>query len=79
MSLKLEGYPDNYLETYIDNIKKVSKADIQEAAKKYTSPDKMIFVVVGDEKKFDKPLSAFGKVMTIDLNKIIAAERGEGK
>jgi len=79
MSLKLEGYPDNYLETYIDNIKKISKADVQEAAKKYMSPDKMIFVVVGDEKKFDKPLSTFGKVMTIDLGKIIAAERGEGK
>jgi zinc protease len=79
MSLKLEGYPDNYLDTYIDNIRKVTKANIQEAAKKYMSPDTMIFVIVGDEKKFDKPLSTFGKVKTLDLNKIIAEERGEQK
>ena len=79
MSLKLEGYPDNYLDTYIDNIRKVTKANIQEAAKKYMSPDRMIFVIVGDEKKFDKPLSTFGKVKTLDLNKIIAEERGEQK
>ncbi len=70
MNLKLEGYPDDYLETYIDNIRKVTKAGIQEAAKKYMNPGKMIFVVVGDEKRFDKPLSTVGKVQAIDLQAI---------
>lgn len=79
MNLKLQGYPDNYLETYIDNIKKVTKAGIQESAKKYMNPDRMIYVIVGDEKKFDKPLSTFGSVKAIDLNKIIAEERGDKK
>jgi len=79
MSLKLNGYPDNYLDIYIDNILKVTKANIQEVAKKYMSPETMIFVIVGDEKKFDKPLSTFGKVKILDLNKIIAEERGEQK
>jgi len=76
MSLKLDGYPDNYLETYIDNIRKVTKADIQEAARKYMDPAKMIFVVVGDEKLFDKPLSTLGKVATIDIKALQEAEKG---
>jgi len=79
MSLKLMGYPDNYLETYIDNIRKVTKADVQEAAKKHMSPEKMIYVVVGDEKKFDKPLSSFGRVKEIDLKAIMEAEKGPAK
>jgi zinc protease len=79
MILRLQGYPDNYLETYIDNIRKVSKADIQDVAKKYMNPDKMIMVVVGDEKKFDKPLSSFGRVKPIDLKAITEAEKGPSK
>jgi zinc protease len=67
MSLKLDSYPDNYLETYIDNIRKVTKADVQAAAQEYMDADKMIFVIVGDEKRFDKPLASFGKVKPIDL------------
>lgn len=51
MSLKLQGYPDNYLDTYIDNIRKVTKEDVQIVAKKYLDPEKMIVLVVGDEKK----------------------------
>lgn len=75
MNLKLDGYPDNYLETYIDNIRQVSKADIQEAAGKYMDPARMILVVVGDEKTFDKPLSSLGKVATIDLKALQEAEK----
>lgn len=75
MSLKLDGYPDNYLETYIDNIRKVTKADIQAVAGKYMNPEKMILVVVGDEKKFDKPLSSLGKVKEIDLKALQEAEK----
>jgi predicted Zn-dependent peptidase len=79
LGLKRLGYPPDYLDRYIDNIRKVTKADIQEVAKKYMDPDKMIVLVVGDEKRFDKPLSAFGKVVTIELDKIVAAERAESK
>ena len=75
MSLKLDGYPDNYLETYIDNIRKVTKADIQAVAGKYMDLGKMILVVVGDEKKFDRPLSSLGKVKEIDLKALQEAEK----
>jgi len=36
-------------------------------ARKYLLPNKMMLVVVGDEKKFDKPLSAFGEVRHVVL------------
>jgi predicted Zn-dependent peptidase len=75
MSLELQGYPDNYLDTYIENIRKVTKEDVMAAAKKYLSPDTMTVLVVGDEKRFDKPLSTFGKVKTLDLKAIVEAER----
>jgi len=79
MRLKLMDYPGDFLERYIDNIRKVAKEDVQAAAKKYMDTEKMIFLVVGDEKRFDKLLSAFGKVTTVDLAKIMAEERGEQK
>jgi len=79
INLKLEGYPSNYLETYVDTIRKITKADVQAAAKKYMDPAKMIVLVVGDEKKFDKPLSSFGKVRPIDLKAIIEEEKGAQK
>jgi predicted Zn-dependent peptidase len=79
MSLKLEGYPDNYLDTYIDNIRKVTREDVLAVAKKYLDPEKMMVLVVGDEKRFDKPLSTYGKVKTIDLKSIIDAERAATK
>jgi predicted Zn-dependent peptidase len=53
----------------------VTKADIQSVVKKYMDPGKMILVVVGDEKKFDKPLSSLGKVKEIDLKALQEAEK----
>ena len=41
--------------------------------------DKMILVVVGDEKRFDKPLSSLGTVKAIDLKAMAEAERGPQK
>lgn len=61
------GLPDNYLPTYRDNIMKVTKENIREAAQKYLRPDDYILLVVGDSKKFDKPLSDFGAVNEIKL------------
>lgn len=74
IDLRLEGYPANYLDTYVESIRKVTKADVQAAAKKYIDPEKMIVLVVGDEKKFDKPLASFGKVRPIDLEAVVAKE-----
>jgi zinc protease len=66
--LEFYHYPKGYLENFRDNIAKVTKADVLRVAKQYLEPDAMKLVVVGDEKKFDKPLSEFGKVREIKLN-----------
>lgn len=71
----LMGYPEDYLEKYIDNIKKVTKDDVLNVAKKYMDTGRMMIVVVGDKKRFDKPLENFGKIEEINLQSIIDKER----
>lgn len=60
-------YPDGYLEQYRDNIARVTKTDILNAARKYLHPDAFKLVVVGDAAKFDQPLSTLGNVRELDL------------
>lgn len=63
--LEYYGYPRGYLEDFRKNIGRVTKEDVLRVARKYLHPEKMILVVVGDEKRFDKPLSGFGEVREI--------------
>lgn len=63
--LEYYGYPKGYLETFRDNIGRVTKQDVLRVARKYLHPDGMILVVVGDEKRFDRPLSSFGEVREV--------------
>jgi predicted Zn-dependent peptidase len=65
--LEYYGYPDGYLERYRDNIAKVSKTDVLNAARKYLKPDFFKLVVVGNDAKFDQPLSKLGVVRELDL------------
>jgi len=66
--LEFYGYPEGYLENYRDNIARVTRADVLRVARKYLHPDAMKLVVVGDQKKFDQPLSTFGSVREIPLD-----------
>jgi predicted Zn-dependent peptidase len=66
--LEYYHYPDGYLENYRDNIAKVTKDDVLRVARKYLHPEALKLVVVGDTKRFDKPLSSFGKVEEIKLD-----------
>ena len=75
ISYVLMGYPEDYLEKYIGNIKNVTKEGVLEAAKNYLEPGRMMIVVCGDKKRFDKPLDSFGPVEEIDLKSIIDKER----
>lgn len=67
LRLEFYGYPAGYLENYRDNISRVTREDVLRVARKYLHPDRMVLVVVGDEQKFDKPLSTFGPVREIKL------------
>ncbi|MDW7759165.1 MAG: pitrilysin family protein [Acidobacteriota bacterium] len=79
MGLKVQGFPDDYFDTYIDNIRGITKEDIRAAARKHMDPDRMIIVVVGDEKRFDKPLAEYGKVESIDIKALQEAEKVPAK
>jgi zinc protease len=41
---------------------------VDRVARKYLHPEKMAVLVVGNAKDFDKELSTFGKVNTIDIS-----------
>lgn len=69
--LEFYGYPAGYLEQYRDNIAKVTKIDILNAARKYLHPDAFKLVVIGDAAKFDQPLSKLGTVRELDLKTVI--------
>ena len=68
--LEFYSYPKGYLENYRDSIARVTREDVLRVARKYLHPDAMRLVVVGDEKKFDEPLSVFGKVREVQLDNV---------
>jgi zinc protease len=68
MRYEFYGYPPDYLEQFRTNIEKVTAADVDRVARKYVHPDKMAVLVVGNSKDFDRALSTFGKVTSIDIN-----------
>lgn len=67
MAYEYYGYPADYLQNYMDNIRKVTKEDVQRVARQSLVNDKFITVVLGNQKDFDKPLSTLGQVTTIDV------------
>ncbi|GBD87231.1 peptidase M16 inactive domain protein [bacterium BMS3Abin03] len=61
--------PDDYFDTYIDNIKAVILEGVNEAAVKYIKPDVVSIILVGDKDKLKKQLSTdgFGDVIFTEL------------
>lgn len=56
------GYKRGYLDSYVEDISKVDLAAVQAAGKKILDPENALIFVIGNSKKFDKPLSEFGPV-----------------
>jgi zinc protease len=73
----LEGYPADYYDTYVDRVKKVTKEEVLDCAKRYIDLNKMIIVIVGDEKRFDKPVATLGNVKLLDYKQISESDRQE--
>jgi zinc protease len=67
MAYEYYGYPANYLQTYMDNIRRMTKEDVQRVARQALNNDKFITVILGNQKGFDKPLSTLGQVTPIDV------------
>ncbi len=67
MTYEYYGYPKDFLTRIRKGVEKVTKEDVQRVAQKYLHPDKVRILVEGNQKGFDEPLSALGKVHTIDI------------
>lgn len=68
MAYEFYGYPPDFLERYRSGIEKVTVAEVNRVARKYIHPEKLAVLVVGNAKDFDRELSTFGKVTTVDLS-----------
>jgi zinc protease len=47
--LKLDGHPDNYLDTYLLRIRKVDAAKVLAIGKKAVRPEDMVILVIGKD------------------------------
>jgi zinc protease len=68
---KLQGYPDDYLETYIPRIKKVDAAKVLAMARRTMHPDQLVILVVGKKSEILDQLKALkmGEVKELPLPK----------
>lgn len=78
MNYEYYGYPQDFLQRYRAGIEKTTAADVLAAARKHLRPDKLTIVVLGNDKKFDKPLATLGPVKKIDIS-IPTTKPGEKK
>jgi len=68
MSDEFYGYPADFLQRYRAGVEKVTEKDLQRVAEKYVHKDRLAILVVGKAADFDRPLSSFGTVTTIDVS-----------
>ncbi len=67
MAHEFYGYPADFLEKYRAGIEKVTQDDVARVAHKYVHKNQLAILVVGKAADFDRPLSSFGPVTTIDI------------
>lgn len=67
MVYEYQGYPKDFLETYRENIEKVTVPDILRAARRNVQPVELVILAVGREEDFDQPLSVLGEVRRLDI------------
>ncbi len=67
MSLEYDGYPSDYYQKYLANIRAVTREDMKRVADKYLKPDQMTYMVLTDTSKTTGDLHDFGKVQYIKL------------
>jgi zinc protease len=65
LMLEFDQLPQDYLLTYQDRITRVSSEEVASVAGRYLLPEETVTLVMGQEKDFDQPLTAFGRVETL--------------
>jgi zinc protease len=61
----LYDLPDDYLQTYHQNVNAVSAEDVQRVAQEYVRPDEMAIVIVGDSKEILRQASNYAQSVEI--------------
>jgi zinc protease len=87
MTYEFYGYPADFLEKYRAGIEKVTQQDVARVAHQYIHKEQLAVLVVGKAADFDRPLSSFGPVTTVDITipgaqaakTVAAASNAEGK
>jgi predicted Zn-dependent peptidase len=67
MALEYDDRPRDELETYLDNVRAVTAADVERVARQYLQPDKISYVVVGKRAELDGDIAEFGEVKEVPL------------
>jgi zinc protease len=65
--LEYHGFPPDQLAKRVEAIRAVTLEDVKAAAEQYLHPDNLIFIVVGNDTLFDKPLTTFGEVTKVEI------------
>jgi zinc protease len=67
-ALAVYDLPDNELDTFTKKIAAVTSADVKKMAEKYLLPEKLVIVVVGDQKSNETALRKIAEVEPCDLD-----------
>jgi hypothetical protein len=66
-TFEMAGYPADFLDRYQDEVRAVTAADVQAAARRFYDPAKTAVLVVGPAEDFAQPLPSLGEVTDIDI------------
>lgn len=67
MDLEYFHYPDDFLDTYVENLRAVTAEDARRAAEEYLHPEQLIILVVGKREDLNGDLAEFGPVEEVKL------------
>jgi predicted Zn-dependent peptidase len=67
LTYEFYGYPADFNARLRDAVEKVTKEDVLAAAKKHLRVEDLALIAIGVQEQFDRPLSAFGEVKTVDI------------
>jgi len=68
MTIEIYGLPKDFYDKFREEVKKITPKDIQEVAKKYLHPDRLLIVVSGNSKQIKPVLEKFGPVVVYDAD-----------